>query len=282
MERRVKELLGFYLIAGMNQANYSLWTASCFMQGLHPKTMETLTYQETFADDTVGPVKVADLGVMKTAMTSSLNIVELESHIKVGEFLKRYPDQDEIDESLLLFSSNRAEVDKDGAELRVHEPNARTASALSSSEAMLKPSGELLSLYEEQVEAVVDTQVHLTKEWKPVNILQDLINAAALELRNVCSYRGEELLFVRPSLVNDTDQVGGIKKMVSARIKIFDRSLSNAPDTAEVRAFVSARDYIEEEMKDLTTLKDLASLGMHIDILVPQLPLVRRWWNYGV
>jgi hypothetical protein len=189
---------------------------------------------------------------------------------EVEEFLSRYTDSIAINNALSYWKVTKAQVDGDIASVNTHGLNAQNAIALQSNLVDLKSSGDLLSLYSPQVERHMEPGALPFLE-RRINSMQNLINAACIELRGKCSDSG---------VVMYTD-VKSIKAVVEKRIAIARRiwdqycTLGNA----ETDSMNEAITYLEAELQKVNKLDGLFDLGTYVESIVPQLPVMRRWWN---
>jgi hypothetical protein len=241
---RIKTLLGYQIVNKVNMGNSAMFNISEHFRGDHE-------------------VKKA-----KDLAEGSCKVVDIEVDTRLREFLGRFPDPELVVSSLKHFNVQASDVVRDKDEILTHTPNARNVVALVDDKPTLKRNGDLLSLYKERVTLHIDPET-ISQEYTAVNIYQDLLNAAAFELKGICSYRGEPYYHT----VKERRDIVDVRFHTAEQI--------NLPDTAEVRCMEEVARYVTDNLPTAQTLDDLAALGVYIDSHVPQLPLLRRWWQHG-
>lgn len=271
MATREQVLIGFQLVNKINIGNDMLaHTAEHFCKRC-PHTAEPLVFAPKAQPGEISQARPATVDDIKSLAEDSCKIVDVEIDTRLKNFLLRWQDNTDIVNGLAHFSTPRGAVDRDRDEILTHTPNIRTVNALIQDEAGLRANGNLLSLYKEQVEMWVDAEQHWiqTPHFR-VTEQQDLLNAAAFELRGLSSYTGEEKY----------KTVEECKVIALARREAASRLWGFCPDTPETRGFLAVWQYFESNIEDAKTANDLTALGEYIDTHVPQLPFVRRWWAF--
>lgn len=263
MATREEVLLGFQLIDAINAGNDVTYNAACYLRSLEPLTLVPLKAY-TADQDSAQEATVEDI---KSFTEDGCKLIDIEIDTRLVQFLARFPDQQAVNRGLAAFKTGRGVLDRDISEVRLHRDSVRNVQALVDSKAAMRPHGELLSLYREQVDSRVDYLVHVPAEHRNLNELQDLLNVIGFELQGMCSYTGQGLNLDLPSLV----------ELVSARIAAA-RTVTASSN--EASRFLGTLRKVEDALGTLTTLQEAESLGQLVDSEVPRLPLLRRWWCY--
>lgn len=114
----------------------------------------------------------------------------------------------------------------------------------------------------------------LSEEANHANILHDILDAMSYELQGRSSYTGElhELIFEE------------LKKLINNRIfagwvchnKLSDVSgFIGIPNKEQMGDVL---DYVQKGLREAKSNIDLVFLGQYIDVEIPKLIMVRRWW----
>jgi len=212
-----------------------------------------------------------ELEVVKERTETNCKAADLEVSTRLVKFLDGFNDKKLVKRALKEFGVSKAVLDRDVAEVVHHTGSVRAVTGLLSAVGEMRPHGDLLSLYRGQTPFVADPDDVLDEGFRMEIAFQDLVNAMAFELRGVCSYDGS----VKYKTVQQ------IHSVVWARVGAARNVLLNVPDSTRANSVVKVFRYVEKSLLDATTKDELRTLSEYIDLRVAQLPLVRRWWNYG-
>lgn len=268
MGQREDILIGFQVIEKTNLGNGATDNGAWYMQNKRPHTDEPLVMWSDDDKPVSRPAEPTDI----KQLTETLNkIIELEVETRLEKFLENYNDNSTVNRGLQHFNTRRQDVNRDTGEVKTHKANVRNVNALIHDYAGLRANGELLSLYKETVELHVLAAKHLPPEQHIITVYQDVLNAISLELQGLCSYNGN---FRYPDFEER-------KELTLSRLRVTDQVYPNLPDTAETRGFRAAQLATQGAITEAKTTQDLEAIGISLASNVPQLPLLRRWWNFN-
>jgi hypothetical protein len=258
MATREEILIGHQLIKRVNLGNtriddsaYALCGENCFGE---PLTQDiTHEYIEKF--------------VMEAG-----HAIYHEVATNTAGFLRCYPDRDQIIAGLSHFKTSLQDVETDVHEVTFHMPNAENVVALIPKWKDFAPHGKLLQLYKERVEFVARPSYTISRSDGLINTFQDILNALAFEFQGISPSTGQGL--VESSSVH--------RSLIEAHLLVASHVEANLPDTAETRKLRQALRQTSVEFSRIKHQEPRTwlSLGESLNASVPQLPLVRRWWNY--
>ena len=268
MGEREDILIGFQIIKKVNLGNTVTENAAAYMKNEMPVTGEPLVIWTNEDEPKVKETEVADI---KELTTTTSKIIELEVETRLEKFLENYPDKAAVARGLQHFNIKRPDVDRDVSEVKLHKESVKNVNALVHDFEGLKDNGDLLSLYSEAVELHVDVEIHRSKEHMKLTAYQDVLNAIGLELQGFNSYTGAMQYW------DYEDRVAVVQSRLRVAEKI-SRTLVNSPET---RDFETTRKYIQQHLPDTKHIHDLDALAVYLNTRVPQLPLLRRWWNFN-
>jgi hypothetical protein len=249
----------------ITDGNWWLLDTSQILQQKDPATQDPLQMKDP--NDPEGPTIPATFEFVQTEVVRFAGVVEKKRHA-VSEFLTRFTDTTAINAGLAEQQATRIAVDIDVVSLGTHKASIDNVVAISPTETSFRQAGELLSLYSPEVDADPNPNIISLRD-RGINAFQDLLNAIAIELTGVCSALG----ITRYTTVQD------IKRIVNGRISTAKQAWSKTPKTPETQGMKTVLDYVDGEIGSTQTVNDLTALGQYVDSQVPQLPLVRRWWN---
>ena len=263
MATREEILLGYQLINKINRGNNCLYHAACHMQNVQPYTLEPLEWQD---EEETRAATVEDI---KALVGLDCKAIALEVETRLKLFLDKYKDRTRLLNALAHFNTKEEDLLRDKGEVETHAPNIRAAAVLSADYSVLQDNGDLLSLYKDTVELHVKPEM-VSLEQRRVNSYQEIINAAAFELRGLSSGNGQ-LKYV--SVKDRKICVQG--RLDTAKLAWVKHMWSSA-ENDNMKAVV---DYLDKNMRDAVTESDLVSLADYADVHVPQLPILRRYWS---
>ena len=270
MATREQNLLGYQIINKTNIANICMLDANTIMKGLHPITREPLTVWRDNAPDKEGYEVSAESTDIKQMITNNFLAITTEAGM-VNEFTQRYLDVKDINTGIQSFSVSRLQVDDDiYFTTSTKDTISQDISLAVDKETILNVS-KTFDSWIPKVAVIVTPNEHLTQYEQNINTFQDLLNAIGFELQGINSYNGTIL----------TDTFEHRKSLIESRLRVGVRHWNITPQTLETNGFKAVLDYVNSNFKSVINFKDMAILGKYIDDHVPQLPLVRRWWNYG-
>lgn len=256
MLEREERLLGFQIIRKINLGNDGTFSSAAQLCLESPSTLDPLD---------------VTLEEVKEMVECNCKIIDLEINTMLSKFLEGFNDRLMLNRALRRFEVRRDHVERDRDEVLQHTPNVRNVNALVNTLAELRPHGELLKLYKEWVELVVNPTDHIPREEGVVTATQNLLNAMAYELKGICNYTGE----LRYKTVEDR------KRIVNGRLAPAWDLIKKCPDTRETREFSKVINMVTEGLIEAKTKADLNTLSDHINYNVKQLPILWRWWSYG-
>jgi hypothetical protein len=258
MATREEILIGFQLISKINAGNLSLDNAACTLQWLDARTRDRINGAYALAR-------------VQESVACDCEVVAVEVETALQQFIENFVDQEMLVNGLRHFRTDPSDFSEDNNAIQQHTPNVRNVLALVSDEPTLRENGELLSLHQERVDLYVDPLVHFSPEHVRMNILQDLLNAIAFELRGICSATGEEKY---PS-------IEARQSIIKFRMRTAIKAAEACPNNSETRRMVKVLNDIKRNLYDAVVVSDLTLLGDFVDRKIPQLPLIRRWWSYA-
>ena len=268
MSEREDILIGFQVIEKTNMGNDSTDNAAWYMQNKRPHSDDALVMWSDEETPTSRPAEPEDIKQL-TEVTSK--IIDLEVETRLEKFLERYNNPSAVARGLQHFNTRRQDVTRDTSEVKLHKTSVRNVNALIHDHKGLRANGELLSLYKETVELHVLGSVHLPREQHIITVYQDVLNAVSLELQGLCSYNGE---LRYPEFTER-------KELALSRLSLTDAIYKDLPSTAETRGFRVAQLAAQGAIIEASTIQDLTTIGLDLVTKVPQLPLLRRWWNFN-
>jgi len=268
MATRIEALVGYQLIGQINIGNEMIYHTSCQMKRLRPYELTPLKYNPSTPGSIVAQ-RDATVDDIKEYVNTNVAILDLEVEERLGGFLQNYLNAQDVTNGLQHFNVTQIDLDADRTALTSHNTGIKGAAALSNTFQALETYGNTLSLYKEKVELHV-TPDDLSLYDRRITTYQDLLNAMAFELRGLSSYTGE----TKYKTVKD------IKGIVNSRIQTAENFWSLVPNTQETQDMQTVLNNLKGDLLTATTLQELEALGVYVDTQVPQLPLVRRWWNY--
>jgi len=267
MATREERLLGYQLVHKTNMTNELILTTGYIMQGINATTLEDMTQPVNPLDPDDVSVQPPTVEYKKILATASITACQRYGR-QVSEFATAWPAL-QIDSGLVEFQVTRLQIADDLSSVSTLRINAANAIALQVSSETLASSGALLCLYKPKMARHVKPSL-VSLEERRVNAFQDVINAACLELRGLHEATGAALNL----------KLNDLKERVQSRINTaklsWDRYVRH---DAETTVFKSALDNIEAEMQQMTTTAQLIALAEYTELTVPQLPILRRWWN---
>jgi len=256
MATREETLLGFQLVEQINTGNELTHCSAAHLQGKDVLTEE--------------PLPGDSPEQRKRMCEDNCLAVDVEVTQRLVNFLSRFPDEDIVRKALAHFNTPRSALDRDGLEVMHHTVSVRNVNALLSDVKDLDDNGKLLSLYKEDVEQRANHETHIPSSHRRINVFQDLLNVIAFELRGVCSYTGE----ARYANLEER------RKLVASRIETAENVWATCPETRETLDMFRILQDVKGNLPSLFLHADFDALGEYVNLHVPQLPLVRRWWNY--
>lgn len=263
-------LIGCQLIDKINIGNDMIYQTSCHFKRLSPYSLEPLQFFEgAIASPSVA--RTATVEDIKTLVNVNCEIVTTEVDTRLALFLNMYPDTQEIINALQYYNTKYADLEYDLGEIQIHKPNILNVLSLVSTYEGLLNNGNLLGLYSPKIELEINADIALTLDMKRRVSYQDLINCIAFHLKGLCSSTGN----VKYKSIESR------KEAVNARLEtiLLQRPLcSSNSDIFDMDVIVT---YIQAELPKCNNEKACETLGLYIDTQIPQLPVVRRWWNYG-
>ena len=268
MSTREDILIGFQVIEKTNTGNDSTDNAAWYMQNKRPHSDDALVLWSDEETPTSRPAELEDIKQL-TEVTSK--IIELEVETRLEKFLERYNNPSAVNRGLQHFSTRRQDVTRDVKEVKLHKTSVQNVNALIHDHKGLRANGELLSLYKEAVELHVLAKEHLPREQHIITVYQDVLNAISIELQGLCSYNGD------PRYPGFDER----KELALARLQVTDMIHKDLPDTSETRGFRAAQLATQDAITEAKTIYDLEAIGKDLNTSVPQLPLLRRWWNFN-
>lgn len=271
MATRQEKLLGYQLVLFVSVANSRLIDTGLVMQKLNPDTLEELKELSNPADPLSLDEKPASIDYVKFVGTKYLN-ASTQHNSAADEFLQRYQDMDKIAAGLATWNVTSTQVTNDISSVKTIAPTASDALILQVAENDLDESGKLLCTYSPQMVRDVDPNpVQIPMPERRINSFQDLLNAISINLTGRCSDTGA---MIYPTVA---DRLTRVNKRVNTA-KIFWQT--HVPQTSESLEIKAVLDYVENELKSVSTEKDCTIIGEYIDTHVSKLPLTRRWWNF--
>jgi len=272
MANRIERLLGYQLCRKANQGNNFIYDASCQLRGLRPIHLTPLVVWDQGDMEQAGPGRAATISDIKGMVSTERACINVEIRQRLDGFLAGYTDTTTITNGLAAFNTPKSCIDQDRGEIKVHDTSLESVIALVDTEDGLRDNGNLLSLYQETVELHVKPEM-LPMDEQRVTTYQGLLNAMAFELRGICSYTGDAKY----------KTVEAIKEVIGGRLTTANLFWENYMwETVENNAMRTVQLYVENNLADCANKKDLELLGDYVDTHVEQMPVVRRWWNYGV
>ena len=268
MSEREDILIGFQIIKKVNLGNTVTENAAAYMKKEMPVSGEPLVVWTNEDEPKVKETEVADI---KELTTTTGKIIELEVETRLEKFLENYPDKGAVARGLQHFNIRRQDVNRDVSEVKLHKESVQNVNTLVHDFQGLKANGELLALYTEAVELHVDIKIHRSQEHVMLTAYQDVLNAIGLELQGLNSYTGAMQYW------DYEDRLA----IVQARLRVAKKIGRALADTPETRGFEAARRYIQNHLPDTVHIHDLDALAAYLNTQVPQLPLLRRWWNFN-
>lgn len=190
---------------------------------------------------------------------------------KQEQFLLRYPDQDEVSRALSLHKTVRKQIEDDGLNLKAVNLSIKQAAEAAKSLQELSLAGDqALSQIEENTTEIVSYIDH----YQPIHMLTaawDLVCASAIALQGRTA--GSNKTFASFEAQKDR-----VEKYLTT---FFRQIVFVKEDNAFTRTLVEAMRLLERELPRVTSTGQAATLGEQVDGMVPRIPLVRRWWQYG-
>ena len=266
---RIQNLIGYQLINKTNMADISLLDSNKLLRWLDPITEEPLmawTQPPEPENPKLVPATIEDV---KRLVGVCMQIIQTEGGM-VFEFCNRYQSSSDINAGLQQFTVTKAQIDDDISMVRSTKDTLDTSLAVETKEnkiiLMANSFKDWIPEVKKEVQAYEISQYEQT-----INTFQDLFNAMAFELQGKNSYTGE---------LHGHD-VPTLKNLIASRMRVSNRAWTRTPQTEETKGYKTTLEYLDKNFNDAITLNDLKTLGVYIDSHVPQIPLVRRWWNNG-
>jgi len=270
MATREEIVIGYQLIHKANTINRVIDGASLVLQCKDPRNETPLMFKPgaTPAQQDAAIPQLATVAEIKKQATTCAYIITKQAKM-VDEFLSRYGNPSAIDSGLDHFHTPLAYITRDVSEVKTHKNNMVTALGLVTTKESLSSNGQLLALYKPQVDLEV-THDLIPIDQQFVNTYQDLLSAIALELRGLHEDSGVLTYF----------SVKQRKEMVNGRLKTAGRWYPKVAGMSEVIPMKQMFDYVTANLDGITTTIDLEIMADYLDNHVPQVPAVRRWWNF--
>ena len=265
-------LIGFQVVKAINIGNHVTHNAASYLSNEDPKSGKELLGWTEQADGGRPIPRKATADDVKIYTEATAKIIDVEVKTRLKNFLDRFNDNAAVNKGLAHFAVSRRAVDRDIDEVVLHQGSARFATEVIHDLPGLKANGDLLSLYSEDVAEYVRVENSFSQESRMLVAYQDVMNAISLELKGICSYNGGE------KFKRFEDRKAIILARLRAAAKIWEMSDLAAMGQDVVR-FHQAQKYAQTALRDATTVSDLSALGDYVGTRVPQLPLIRRWWN---
>lgn len=271
MATREEKLLGYQLVLFMSIANSRLIDTGLIMQKVNPDNLEELK-EPVYPENPLSlDEKPASIDYVKFVSTKYLT-ASTNHNSAADEFILRYQDMDKISAGLTTWNVSSTQVTNDISSVKTIAPTVSDALVLQVTEEDLDESGKLLCTYSPQMVRDVDPNpVQIPTEERMVNSFQDLLNAISINLSGRCSDTGA---IIYPTVA---DRMTRVNKRVDTARNFWQ---IHVPQTSESLSMKAVLDYVENELKNISTEKDCTILSEYIDAQVPKLPLTRRWWDF--
>lgn len=265
MTTREEIVIGYQLIRQMNTSNRMLDGASLVLQGLDPRDETPLKFRPM---GETGPLEIATITEIKKQATICGSVVTKCAR-KVDEFISRYPNKQAIDNGLVHFKTPKVALDTDREAVKTHNNNMLTAIGLVTTKEQLTVNGQLLALYKPQIDIDVGEEL-IPLDQQLINTYQDLLSTISLELRGLHEDSG----------VLTYTTVKQRKDMVKGRLITAERWYQKVAGMTEVVPMKQMFDYVIANLDGINTTAALEAMAAYLDSHVPQVPAVRRWWNF--
>lgn len=266
---REQNLIGYQLINKTNIAGFCLLDTNKLLRWLDPVTEEPLMIWTQVSEPENPKLIPADVDGVKRLINVCSDIIQTEGGM-VSEFCNRYQSLSDINAGLQQFTVTKLQVDDDISMTKTTKDALEVSIALETKENKINLLADSFIDWTPSVKKVVQVN-EISQYEQTINTFQDVLNAMAFELQGKNSYSGElhGLAFEQ------------LKKQTESRLRTANRLWGQTPQTVETEGFKTSLEYLGKEFPDAVSLDDYKALGGYIDSNIPQLPLVRRWWNYG-
>lgn len=243
-----ERLIGFQLVRSTNRMTRNTLELSAVLKGFNKwKTVESVRETVNLAEQFV------------TSETA-----------KIEQFLSRYPDAKQVDRGLSYHNTVKRQIEDDKVNLREVNTTAKQAAELAASMENLSTVGNaLLSSVQENTTEIVTYEDHFKDIHLYVSIW-DLVNATAIVLQGKTHGTGKPIETLEERI-----------QRAAAHVQTFFRLSPLVEDSASKQAMITAMREVESQLSRARTVEQTDRLGADVDLAVPRLPLLRRWWQYG-
>ena len=276
MATRDEKLIGFQLVNKINVGNNVADQIGWMLQRKNPQSQALLRYEPPpviSGGETYPPARDATTGDITQLCIASAAVVDVEVEQRLKGFLDNYADQDQITNGLAHFNIVLPDVDDDKTTVIARITTVKAVVSESMRFSQLALVGESVLARIKKIFLQVNPEVHLDHQDKMIIAFQDLFNAISYELQGLSSGTGNKRFTTVESI---------LARMQHRFRTIEGWYAKNVPHNAETNFWYNTvYQEVLSELAAANNMNKLKNIGLYVAANVPQLPLVRRHWQYG-